>query len=75
MTTHSRCGATWGGMNTAHCAGCCTTWTGVTAFDTHRKGGVCATPESIGMVQTGRDYPCYGLPSDGTSWWPTGDAA
>lgn len=74
MTTHPKCGCTWGGVNTAHCAACCITFSGLTAFDAHRRGGACLTPEKAGLVQTGRDYPCFGYPSTGDSWWG-GDAA
>lgn len=31
-----KCPAQWGGMNTAHCAACHHTFSGVTSFDRHR---------------------------------------
>ena len=74
MTIHAKCGATWGGVTTAHCAGCCVTFSGLTAFDAHRKGGTCITPAEAKLVQTGRDYPCFGYPSTGSEWWKDGAA-
>lgn len=37
-----KCDARWSGLNTAHCAadGCHRTFSGVSAFDLHRIGGV-----------------------------------
>jgi hypothetical protein len=33
---------------------------GITAFDRHRKGGVCADPATVGMVlATGRAYEAW----------------
>jgi hypothetical protein len=34
-----------------HCSVCHRTFAGVTAFDLHRRGGQCAKPEDIGMIQ------------------------
>lgn len=70
MTECPRCEAKWGGMNTAHCCACHLTFTGITAFDAHRKGGHCLSPKAAGLVKTGRDYPCYGFPTDDAgAWW------
>ena len=70
MIACEKCSATWGGMNTAHCSGCHTTFTGITAFDAHRRGGECIPAESAGLTLTKRAYPCYGYPSDDSSaWW------
>ncbi|WP_445944812.1 MULTISPECIES: FDXHR family putative zinc-binding protein [unclassified Rhodococcus (in: high G+C Gram-positive bacteria)] len=66
----TKCGAVWSGMNTGHCMACHTTFTGITAFDAHRRGGACQTPDSVGLSLTKRAYPCYGYPSDETDhWW------
>lgn len=76
MTECSKCSAEWGGMNTAHCAGCHTTFTGITAFDAHRRGGECIPAECVGLSLTKRAYPCYGYPSDeNDTWWAAGDGA
>jgi hypothetical protein len=66
-----RCGKEWGGMRTAHCAACHVTFTGLTAFDAHRKGGKCAQPEDAGLVEAGRAYSCFGAPADPETaeWW------
>lgn len=76
MTTCGQCKAEWGGMNTAHCAGCHVTYTGITAFDAHRKGSKCNTPGSVGLSLTNRAYPCYGYPADENgAWWATETAS
>lgn len=54
------CGARWAGSGTAHCSGCCGTFVGITAFDRHRKGGVCTDPAALGMVHApGRAYEAW----------------
>jgi hypothetical protein len=68
--------------------GCHRTFTSVKAFDAHRIGNHeprnphrksapggrrCADPATVGLVDAGRDYPCWGLPSDGERWWETGE--
>lgn len=62
--TCKQCGKSWGGMNTCHCTGCHLTFTGITAFDAHRKGGICNLPESVGLEINDRAYECFGYPSD-----------
>jgi hypothetical protein len=70
VTVCSTCSAEWGGMNTAHCARCHTTFTGITAFDAHRRGGICIPAESVGLSRTNRAYPCHGYPTDESDrWW------
>lgn len=62
-----RCGARWGGSNTAHCAavGCHRTFAAVGGFDAHRRDGRCLDPATIGMAQVaGRPYQCWGYPAD-----------
>lgn len=64
------CQARWGGYNTAHCSGCHLTFTGLSAFDKHRDGSHakstrhCVSPESVGLIEAGRAYPCWGFPGD-----------
>lgn len=59
-----RCGARWSGTATCHCGGCHLTFTGITAFDTHRPGGNCTPPDNFGLVRVdGRAYQCWGFPS------------
>lgn len=71
------CTTRWNGANTAHCAACHTTFTGITAFDRHRVGSHaagkrhCLTPDAVGLVLTGRAYPCWGEPGDNTFWEDT----
>lgn len=68
-----RCHNHWGGMNTCHCAGCHETFTGITAFDAHRKAGTCNDPTTVGLELNDRAYPCWGHPSDPTkpNHWET----
>ena len=74
MTVHVQCGAEWEGINTCHCANCHVTFSGEAAFTAHRAGpnrkdattrgriaGVCASPTAAGMVDAGREYPCWGF--------------
>ena len=77
----TRCTNRWGGLNTAHCAACHETFTGLTAFDAHRTGSHakstrhCANPTDVGLVNAGRAYPCWGFPSDGKHWFSSADPA
>lgn len=71
MTTHPKCGKSWGGKRQEHCAGCCETFSGTTAGDKHRIGehGVdrrCASPAERGLVQDERGI--WHLPG---TWQPT----
>ena len=51
MTTITRgCGARWTGPSRSHCAGCHLTFSGQTAFEKHRKTGICLTPEEAGLI-------------------------
>lgn len=62
----ARCANRWDGYNTAHCGACHETFTGVEAFDRHRKGAYepdarrCVVPESAGLeLDPSRTYKCY----------------
>lgn len=73
MTACSRCTAEWGGLTTCHCSGCHVTFTGISAFDAHRRAGKCLPAESVGLSPTNRAYPCYGYPrDDSAAWWTDG---
>ena len=69
-----RCQKRWGGLKTAHCTGCHETFTVVSAFDKHRAGQHhndtrhCVPPESVGLVDAGRDYPCWATPGSDDRW-------
>lgn len=69
-----RCTSWWTGLNTSHCTACHRTFTGITAFDKHRDGSHsastrhCVEPESVGLVDAGRAYPCWGFPGTDTHW-------
>ncbi|MDJ0413823.1 hypothetical protein [Rhodococcus opacus] len=78
MTTCPTCEAVWGGMNTGHCGGrdgCHHTFASLSAFDLHRHGGHCRTPQDAGLVLTDRAYVRFGHPADTerpTQWAPGG---
>ncbi len=62
LPNRCRCGVRWAGSNTCHCGapGCHRTFTGVSAFDLHRRGGQCADPATVGMVVApGRAYEAW----------------
>lgn len=59
MTTCTECLATWGGLRTAHCATCHTTFAGITAFDRHRSGprsARCVAPADAGLALNAFGY-------------------
>ena len=66
--TWARCPARWGGLKGARCNACHETFTVVAAFDRHRAGSPtfddrhCLDPATIGLVDVGRAYPCWGFP-------------
>jgi hypothetical protein len=68
MHVCGKCAARWGGLTTAHCSACHRTFTTVANFDRHRAGshapGIrhCLDPATVGFVDAGREYPCWGRP-------------
>lgn len=65
-----QCGARWGGANTAHCSavGCHLVFSGITAFDAHRRNGRCISPQEAGLILVGgRPYECWGQESRWTA--------
>lgn len=58
-----KCGAQWGGLTTCHCSagGCHVTFVDPAAFGKHRFYGKCRDPISMGLVDVGRQYPCFGF--------------
>jgi len=62
------CDNTWGGLSTCHCAACHRTFTNLKNFDKHRVKNACVDPESVGLVDAGRKYPCFASPSGEWSW-------
>jgi hypothetical protein len=47
------CEQRWTGVNVCHCAACHRTFTGVSGFDTHRRGGACTM---LKLFQDARGY-------------------
>lgn len=76
MTGCGVCSEKWSGLRTCHCggSGCHQTFTGLSAFDAHRRGGQCNAPDSVGLSLTNRDYPCWGVEDSGTNPWRTAKA-
>lgn len=54
------CEARWNGLRTSHCSNCHQTFTAPSAFDRHRRGGQCLAPDTVGLGDAGRAYPCWG---------------
>lgn len=50
----------------AHCGACHHTFSGVSSFDAHRRGGACIEPAERGMAE--RDG-VWRIPGDGKKWW------
>lgn len=50
--TCPRCGNWWTGLISCHCGACHCSFTGIGAFDIHRRGGKCVDPETI-LTKTG----------------------
>lgn len=77
MTVCIRCQKQWGGLKTAHCTVCCETFSVSSAADKHRTGSHandtrhCLPPETVGLVDAGRAYPCWSFPSTGDDRWDT----
>lgn len=67
------CDARWTALTLAHCAACHLTFTGITAFDSHRRDGACRTPAEAGLILSYRFTPtvAYGHPSreSNSNWW------
>jgi hypothetical protein len=57
------CGNRWGGQLTCHCSasGCHMTFSTPAAFAKHRFYGKCREPFSMGLMDAGREYRCFGL--------------
>ncbi|WKW86094.1 hypothetical protein SEA_JONJAMES_120 [Gordonia Phage JonJames] len=76
------CDAVWGGLLTAHCAGCHQTFSRESTFNLHRpiagrgRTGTskCHDPESVGLVQNSREYSCWGMPTpEDSGFWASDD--
>ncbi len=72
LTTHGACGKSWKqrGNRTGHCSGCHHTFEGITLFDLHRRGGVCADPR----VMVVNDAPLTFDPTHGDGAWSARNA-
>jgi hypothetical protein len=53
---HGACGSWWTGAERSHASCCHRTFSSLTAFDKHRKGGRCNDPESVGLVAREKPY-------------------
>jgi hypothetical protein len=60
---HGACGKWWTGAERSHASCCHETFSSLSAFDLHRKGGRCNDPAGMGLVAREKPY--------GTLWgWP-----
>jgi hypothetical protein len=53
---HGSCQKWWTGNERSHCGGCHELYSSLTAFDRHRRGGVCLPPASVGLVAREKPY-------------------
>ena len=61
---HGACGSWWTGNERSHASCCCQTFSSLTSFDRHRKGGRCNPPEEVGLVARDKPYgTLWGLPA------------
>lgn len=65
--TATCCGAWWTGSSPCHCSGCHQNFSGISAFDRHRRGGKCADPDQVGLTPVNRKWEGWGFPG---SWEP-----
>lgn len=62
--THGTCGRWWTGSERSHASCCHETFSSLSAFDAHRKGGRCNPPETVGLVARQKAF--------GVLWgWPS----
>lgn len=47
---HGQCGKWWTGAERSHASCCHETFSSLSAFDAHRRGGQCNDPASVGLV-------------------------
>jgi hypothetical protein len=73
------CGARWTGRGRAHCGACHRTFTGVTAFDSHRTAagegehGGCREPADVGLLGRQQVYGVlYGAAAADDRWGDAG---
>jgi hypothetical protein len=60
---HGQCGQWWTGAERSHASCCHRTFSSLSAFDRHRKGGRCNDPAAVGLVPREKPF--------GTLWgWP-----
>ena len=63
---HGACGRWWTGTERSHASCCHRTFSSLSAFDAHRKGGRCNHPAAVGLIARTKPY--------GDLWgWPAPD--
>ncbi|ELP67711.1 hypothetical protein STRTUCAR8_08608 [Streptomyces turgidiscabies Car8] len=53
---HGACGQWWTGNERSHASCCHRTFSSLSAFDKHRKGGTCNSPDTVGLVSRQKPY-------------------
>ena len=66
MSCTDRCRRPSAGSRQSHCSVCHRTFSGLRNFDTHRKGGKCVHPASLGMSDREQIWGHWGSNS---RWW------
>lgn len=59
------CDAWWTGLSAGHCSVCGHTFTSVSGFDKHRRGGRCLDPATVGLAPADKPWPGWSWPSGG----------
>ncbi|MER7517821.1 hypothetical protein [Streptomyces sp. NPDC126499] len=54
--THGTCGRWWTGTERSHASCCHRTFSSLSAFDAHRKGGRCNNPTDVGLIARHKPY-------------------
>lgn len=74
---HGECGRWWTGNERSHCSGCHETYSSLSAFDAHRKGGQCHAPAAVGLIARRKpfgDLWGWPAPEGGHRFHDTGEA-
>jgi hypothetical protein len=53
---HGECQRWWTGSERSHASCCHRTFSSLSAFDAHRKGGRCNNPEDVGLIARPKPY-------------------
>ncbi|WP_019358020.1 FDXHR family putative zinc-binding protein [Streptomyces sp. AA1529] len=61
---HGECGRWWTGNERSHASCCHETFSSLSAFDAHRRGGHCNPPHTVGLIARPKPFgPLWGWPA------------